>query len=61
LGLRLTEFCLEIARVWGLRRVVAITERDNSRMQATFRHFGFELTDDAEEGVIRASKQIEPR
>jgi acetyltransferase len=59
LGLQLTEFSLEIARRWDLRRVVASTERENNRMLATFRHFGFELADDADEGVVRATKQIE--
>jgi acetyltransferase len=60
LGLRLTEYCLEIARNWGLQTVVATTERSNDRMLATFRHFGFELSDDAEERVVRAVKQIDP-
>ena len=61
LGLRLTEFSLEIARRWDLHHVVAITGRDNNRMLSTFRHFGFELANDADEGVVRATKQIEPK
>jgi hypothetical protein len=40
--------------------VVATTERSNDRMLATFRHFGFELSDDSEERVVRAAKQIDP-
>jgi hypothetical protein len=50
----------EIARRWDLHRVVAITERDDKRMLAMFRHFGFELADDIDEGVVRATKQIDP-
>jgi acetyltransferase len=60
LGLCLTEYCLEIATSWGLKTVFATTERDNNRMLATFRHFGFELRDDAEEGVVAATKSINP-
>ena len=59
LGMQLTEYSLEIARAWGLRQVVASTERDNNRMLATFRHFGFTLVDDPDEGVVRATKPIE--
>jgi acetyltransferase len=61
LGHQMTEFALEIARVWDLRRVVAMTDRSNNRMLATFRHFGFGLADDADEEVVRATKQIEPK
>ena len=59
LGLRLTEFCLEIAKSWGIKRLVATTERTNFRMIALFRHFGFDLTDDREEQVVCAAKQID--
>jgi acetyltransferase len=59
LGLKLTEYCLEIARIWGLKTIVATTERTNFRMLDTFRCFGFELTDDREEGLVRATKSID--
>jgi len=59
LGLRLTEFCLEIAKSWGIKRLVATTERTNFRMIALFRRFGFDLTDDHEEQVVCAAKQID--
>jgi acetyltransferase len=58
LGLLLTGYCLEIAKTWGLIQVVATTEWTNSRMLATFRHFGFALTDDPDEGVVCAAKRI---
>jgi acetyltransferase len=60
LGLTLTEYCLEVATIWGLRRVVATTETTNFRMLATFRHLDFELIDDREENVIRATKSLDP-
>jgi acetyltransferase len=60
LGLVLTEYCLEVAQNWGIKRVVATTEATNFRMLATFRHLNCELVDDAEEKVIRATKSFEP-
>lgn len=42
LGGQLTDGCLEIARRWGMRRVIAETSPNNTRMLATFRHRGFE-------------------
>lgn len=60
LGIALTEYCLEVARIWGLKRVVATTEATNFRMLATFRHLNFQLADDAEEKVIRATKSLDP-
>jgi acetyltransferase len=61
LGRQLTEFAIEIARRWDVRSIVAITDRSNNRMPATFRHFGFSLADDADEGVVRVTKPIEPK
>jgi len=59
LGLTLTEYCLEVASSWGLRRVVATTETTNFRMLATFRHLNFELADGREENVVRATKSLD--
>jgi acetyltransferase len=58
LGSLITEYCLEIAADWGVSRVTATTEHSNTRMLAVFRHFGFELRDDPEEGVVCAEKRI---
>ncbi len=60
LGLTLTGYCLEIAKAWGLQKVFATTESINSRMLATFRRFAFELADDRQENVVRATKWIIP-
>jgi len=54
----LTDYCLEIARRWGVRRVVAETSKDNHRMLATFRNRGFELDETSEEDVVLASKTV---
>ena len=58
LGLELTQYCLHIARTWELKSIIATTERTNFRMLGTFRHFGFQLADDHDEGVVRATKVI---
>jgi acetyltransferase len=43
LGSTLTMHCLDIARRWGRKRVVAYTNADNPRMVAVFRKLGFEI------------------
>ena len=58
LGGTLTEYCLEIAKQWGVNRVVAETTPDNKRMLATFRKYGFELKNQSEEGAMLAYKAI---
>ena len=51
LGRAMTDYCLEIAREWGVRRVVAVTTSDNARMLALFRERGFEETP-GEQGLV---------
>jgi len=58
LGSLLTDYCLEIAPRWGVKRIVAETSKDNMRMLATFRNRGFEINDH-EEDVVLVSKSIE--
>ncbi|HXW58766.1 MAG TPA: GNAT family N-acetyltransferase [Solirubrobacteraceae bacterium] len=48
----LTEYCLEIARAWGIRRVFAETTRENARMIAVLRQHGFALTTAPAEGLV---------
>jgi acetyltransferase len=43
LGGLLTDYCLELARKWGVKQVVAEVAKDNSRMLATFRSRGFTM------------------
>ncbi|HOM16839.1 MAG TPA: GNAT family N-acetyltransferase, partial [Thermoguttaceae bacterium] len=58
LGGLLTDYCLEVARRWGVKRVVAETTKDNSRMLATFRNRGFEFIERPEEDVILVRKEV---
>jgi acetyltransferase len=62
LGTRLTQYCLEIAARWGLKKVIGETELHNHRMLATFRRFGFDLTYGTEfDDPVVAIKTIAPR
>jgi acetyltransferase len=58
LGSVLTDYCLEVAKKWGVHRVVGELSKDNTRMLATFRKRGFTINSDAERDVILASKVI---
>jgi acetyltransferase len=43
LGSILTNYCVDIAKQWGMKKVVAYTNSDNPRMVAVFRKLGFEI------------------
>jgi len=58
LGGLLTDYCLEVARRWGVKRVVAETTKDNARMLATFRNRGFEFIERPDEDVILVRKEV---
>jgi acetyltransferase len=58
LGGQLTDYCLEVAKKWGVRRVVAETSKDNARMLATFRDRGFDMNDQQEQDVVLVSKAV---
>lgn len=57
LGGILTDYCLEIAGDWGVRKVTAVTNTDNPRMVAVFRKRGFDVRTD-EAGVVEVSKDL---
>ena len=57
LGAVLTDYCLEIAAGWGLKRMVAQTTSDNVRMLSLFRRRGFEIRP-AEEGLLEVEKVL---
>ena len=48
----LTDYCLQIAREWGIRSVYAETTPDNSRMIAVLKQHGFTITRSVAEGVV---------
>jgi acetyltransferase len=58
LGGLLTDYCCEVAKKWGVKRIVAETSKDNTRMIATFRNRGFEINDKQEEDVVIVSKSV---
>lgn len=61
LGSVLTECCLDIASRWGLKRVVAQTGSDNTRMLTLFKRLGFVTTPSADGSVIDAVKELPQR
>ena len=58
LGGLLTDYCLEVAKPWGVKKVVAEVSKENTRMLATFRNRGFQLNDEQED-VVLASRTVE--
>jgi acetyltransferase len=58
LGGMLTDFCLEIARLWGITRITAITTTDNPRMIAVFEKRGFSVARDVETSLVEVSKDL---
>jgi acetyltransferase len=58
LGGLLTDYCLRIARDWGVRQVTAITTTDNPRMVAVFEKRGFRIVNDLETSLVEVSKDL---
>ena len=59
LGGLLTDYCLEVAKTWSVKRLVAETTMDNTRALATFRNRGFEIDAQQEEDVVLVRKEVE--
>ncbi len=58
LGGLLTDYCLGIAKEWGVRTVTAITTTDNPRMIAVFEKRGFRIVNDLESSLVEVSKDL---
>jgi acetyltransferase len=58
LGSQLTDYCIEIARGAGVKRILAETTKENTGMLAIFRARGFELKTDYEDNVVLVSKEL---
>ncbi len=58
LGLLLTDFCLQIADEWGVRRVHAVTHANNKPMMAVFRDYRFELDTSRGDGLVYATRTL---
>ncbi len=58
LGGLLTDYCLEVARRWGVKRIVAETSKENARMLATFRNRGFVFDHQQEQDAVLVFKDL---
>jgi acetyltransferase len=58
LGAVLTDYCLEIARKWGVKRIVAQTTPDNARMIKLFEQRQFEITMADDAAMVDVSKLL---
>ncbi len=58
LGNLITDFCLEIAGKWNLKRIVAQTTTDNKRMITVFRKRGFTITINDHDSTVDVSKEL---
>ncbi len=58
LGGLITDYCLGIAKDWGVRTVTAITTTDNPRMIAVFEKRGFRIVNDLESSLVEVSKDL---
>jgi acetyltransferase len=58
LGGLMTDYCLAIAKDWGIRTVTAITTTDNPRMIAVFEKRGFRIVNDLESSLVEVSKDL---
>ena len=60
LGSLLTDYCLEIAKDWGAKRVVAVTTPDNVRMLEVFKKRDFEMKTNLDEKIVEVTKKLSP-
>jgi acetyltransferase len=58
LGSMLTDYCMEISKNWGLKKIVAQTTSDNQRMINVLQKRGFEITPDVTSSIVDACKVI---
>ena len=57
-GGMLSDYCMEVAKRWGVKRVVAEVAKENARMLTTFSNRGFTMNDELEEDVVIVSKDV---
>jgi acetyltransferase len=60
LGTLLTEYCVEIARQWHLKRIAAETTKDNQAMITVFRKLGFKVVFNQDTGVSVSLDLVNP-
>jgi len=54
----LTDYCMDIARKWGIKKITAITTTDNPRMTTVFEKRGFKVTRDLESSLVEIEKVL---
>ena len=57
LGSMVCDYCLEVAKRWGVKRIVAEVAKDNTRMLTTFTNRGF-TRNQQEEDVVLFSRDV---
>jgi len=58
LGKLLTKYSIDVAKGWGVSRVVAETAKNNHRMLSIFRGCNFTVNDQQEEDVVLVEREI---
>jgi acetyltransferase len=58
LGNLLTDYCMEIAGSWNLKRFIAQTTTDNKRMISVFRKRGFDIRINAQDSTVDVTKEL---
>jgi acetyltransferase len=58
LGGILTDYCMEIAREWGIKKMTAVTTTDNLRMIAVFQKREFTVKTDLSSSLVEVSKEL---
>jgi acetyltransferase len=58
LGLKLTDHCLDIARSWGIHRIIAETALDNPRMISIFEQRGFHIDRSLNDGTVIVERTL---
>jgi len=58
LGNLLTDYCIEIAQSWNLKRFVAQTTTDNKRMISVFRKRGFDIRINAKDSTVDVTREL---
>ena len=58
LGNIITDFCMEIAMKWNLKKIVAQTTTDNKRMISVFKKRGFSVHTDTSDSTVEVEKEL---
>lgn len=58
LGGILTDYCIDIAQKWGIKKIYAQTTSDNKRMIALFEKRGFNILERQEDSTVEVEKEL---